>query len=50
MRRYYMNIQDGYLVDYDEMMKICREEYDLDDDTNALNWREYFEPTNLPCE
>lgn len=45
-----MNIQDGYLVDYDEMMRICREEYDLDDDTNVLNWREYFEPTNLPCE
>lgn len=45
-----MNIQDGYLVDYNEMIRICQEEYDLDDDTNALSWREYFEPTNLPCE
>lgn len=38
---YFQHIEHGYLVTYDEMMKIMRDEYDADD-TNVCDWREYF--------
>lgn len=47
---YYEHKEDGYLVSYDEMMNILREEYDIDDPTNALDWKEYFTKTNRVCE
>ena len=47
---YYEHKEDGYLVSYDEMMYILREEYDIDDPTNGLDWKEYFTKTNRVCE
>lgn len=38
------------LVSYDEMMNILREEYDIDDPTNGLDWKEYFTKTLRVCE
>ena len=43
---YYQHIQHGYLVTYEEMMDIMREEYDMDD-TNACHWSEYFIETDF---
>lgn len=41
---YFMHTEHGYIVTYEEMMEIMREEYDADD-TNVCDWREYFEET-----
>lgn len=38
---YFQHIEHGYLVTYDEMMEIMRDEYDADD-TNICDWHEYF--------
>lgn len=38
---YFQHIKHSYIVAYDEMMKIMRDEYDADD-TNVCDWREYF--------
>lgn len=38
---YFQHIEHGYIVTYDEMMEIMRDEYDVDD-TNVCDWREYF--------
>ena len=38
---YFQHIEHGYIVTYDEMMEIMRDEYDADD-TNVCDWREYF--------
>ena len=38
---YFQHIEHGYIVTYDEMMEIMRDEYDADD-TNVYDWREYF--------
>lgn len=43
---YFQHIEHGYIVTYDEMMNIMREEYDADD-TNACDWREYFFETGM---
>lgn len=43
---YFQHIEHGYIVTYDEMMNILKEEYDLDE-TNLLDWREYFFETFL---
>ena len=42
---YYIHNEHGYLVTYDEMIEICRDEYDCDDPTNPLSWKEYFTKT-----
>ena len=42
----YEHKEDDYIVSYDEMMNILREEYDIDDPTNSLDWKEYFTKTN----
>ncbi len=49
---YYIHNEHGYLVTYDEMIEICRDEYDCDDPTNPLSWKEYFTKTRyvVPCE
>ena len=44
---YFQHRQHGYIVDYEEMMEIMRDEYDGDDDTNACEWWEYFFETNM---
>lgn len=41
---YFMHTEHGYIVTYEEMMKIMREEYDADD-TNVCDWHEYFKET-----
>lgn len=38
---YFQHIEHGYIVTYDEMMEIMRDEYDADD-ANVCDWREYF--------
>lgn len=38
---YFQHIEHGYIVTYDEMMNIMRDEYDADD-TNVCDWQEYF--------
>lgn len=38
---YFQHIEHGYLVTYNEMKEIMRDEYDADD-TNVCDWREYF--------
>lgn len=38
---YFQHIEHGYIVTYDEMMEIMRDEYDADD-INVCDWREYF--------
>lgn len=43
---YFMHIEHGYIVTYDEMMNIMRDEYDADD-TNVCDWHEYFFETIL---
>lgn len=43
---YFQHIEHGYIVTYDEMMNIMREEYDADD-TNVCDWREYFFETDM---
>ena len=43
---YFQHIEHGYVVTYDEMMKIMRDEYD-GDDTNVCDWREYFFETGM---
>lgn len=43
---YFQHIEHGYIVTYDEMMNIMREEYDADD-TNLCDWREYFFETDM---
>ena len=43
---YFMHIEYGYIVTYDEMMNIMRDECDADD-TNVCDWREYFFETIL---
>lgn len=43
---YFMHIEHGYIVTYEEMVKIMHEEYDADD-TNICNWHEYFVETIL---
>ena len=43
---YFQNIQHGYIVDYDEMMKIMQDEHDMDD-TNVCHWSEYFIETDF---
>lgn len=43
---YFQHIEHGYIVTYDEMMNIMREEYDADD-TNVCDWREYFFETGM---
>lgn len=49
---YYIHNEHGYLVTYDEMIEICRNEYDCGDPTNYLSWKEYFTKTRyvVPCE
>lgn len=44
---YFQHRQHGYIVEYDEMMEIMRDEYDGGDDTNACEWWEYFFETNM---
>lgn len=46
---YYEHEEKGYLVSYDEMMNILREEYDIDDPTNGLDWKKYFTKTSRVC-
>lgn len=41
---YFMHSKQYYIVTYEEMMEIMREEYGADD-TNVCNWREHFEET-----
>lgn len=43
---YFQHIEHGYIVTYDEMMNIMREEYDADD-TNVCDWRECFFETGM---
>ena len=43
---YFQHIEHDYIVTYDEMMEIMRNEYDADD-TNVCNWEEYFVETIL---
>lgn len=44
---YFQHIEHGYIVEYEEMMEIMRDEYDGDDDTNICDWQEYFFETDL---
>lgn len=37
----YMHREHGYIVTYNEMIQIMKEDYDADD-TNVCNWQEYF--------
>ena len=41
----WMNRETGELLTYDEMIEQGRDWYDLDDDTNALGYGEYYEDT-----
>lgn len=43
---YFQHIEHGYIVTYDEMMNIMRDEYDADD-TNVCDWQEYFFETDM---
>lgn len=43
---YFQHIEHGYIVTYDEMMEIMRNEYDADD-TNVCDWHEYFFETGM---
>ena len=38
----YMNLENGNILTYEEMIKEGIELYDLDDETNALTWLEYY--------
>ena len=38
----FMNIENGNILTYDEMIKEGIELYDLDDETNVLTWLEYY--------
>lgn len=38
----FMNIENGNILTYDEMIKEGIELYDLDDETNTLTWLEYY--------
>lgn len=40
--KYYMNLETGELLTYKEMIRQRIEEYDLDDDTNVMNWQDYY--------
>ena len=39
----FMNLQNGNILTYEEMIKEGIELYDLDDETNASTWLEYYE-------
>ena len=38
----FMNIENGNVLTYEEMIKEGIELYDLDDETNVLIWLEYY--------
>ena len=43
---YYQHIEHGYLVSYDEMIEIMRDEYEVD----ICRWDEYFFKTTFRIE
>lgn len=40
---YYMNRETGELLTKAEMLKQAATEYDLNDETNGLEWSEYYD-------
>ena len=42
----WMNKETGHLLTYDEMVKEAAAWYDLDDDTNAVGYDEYYTETD----
>lgn len=40
---YYMNKETGELLTKAEMLEQAAIEYDMNDDTNGLDWSEYYE-------
>lgn len=44
---YWVNIETGELLSYDEACAQFTEDYDGDDDTNILNFLDVFAPTNI---
>ena len=39
---YFMNKETGELLTYEEMIQQGIEEYDLFDETNCMNWEDYY--------
>lgn len=48
--RYYINIENGNIVTFREMLEEAAELYDVGDDTNPCGWEEYYELTDIPVE
>ena len=46
--RYYINIENGNIVTYAEMLEEAAELYDMDDYTNVLELSDYYELTDIP--
>lgn len=50
MRYYYINIENGNILTYAEMLEEAAELYDVGDDTNPIGWEEYYELTDIPVD
>jgi hypothetical protein len=48
--RYYINIENGNIVTFREMLEEAAELYDMDDYTNVLELWDYYELTDIPVE
>lgn len=46
--RYYINIENGNIVTFREMLEEAAELYDMDDYTNVLELWDYYELTDIP--
>lgn len=44
---YYVNRETGELLTKAEMLEQAATEYDFDDETNGLEWSEYYEKVRL---
>lgn len=40
--KYYMNLETGELLTWEEMIKQAEEEYDCGDPTNYMDWEMYY--------
>lgn len=47
---YYMNLENGNLLTYSEMLEEAAELYDMDDWTNIVELWEYYDATEIPVE
>lgn len=44
---YYMSLETGELLTWNEMQRVFAEEYDGGDPTNSIGWQEYFQKVEV---